>query len=404
LRDAANFLKATIWGVCFVLSLVTDARAATDGARKIQFLFDDARVYVPVRIAGQAPQWFILDTGATRTIIDTAVARSAGIDVRTLHVVRGAGSGESRQGDAPAVRLDVGGVPLQVAAPAIMDLASLLGPTSGRAPAGIIGSQFFREHYVELDFAKRVLSVQPPGAGASAEFVAAVPLSFVADTPLARLGLTLPSGRTIAVHALVDLGAKSTLLLPEPFIERDKLRAAFPRTVTTGFGAGVGGNTSYAFARSRRMFFADAPALGVDRPVVGLSVEGSLRSTWYDALLGAEFLARFKVGFDYAGQRLLLTPQLDTEPPFDRSGLFLVAEGPGLNDIVVRQVLEGSPAEVAGLAPGDSILALDATPVAALSLGEIRNRLKAEAPATVTISYRRNGKDRVVRLTKRELL
>lgn len=399
-----HLLRSAIWAACLVLPLPAGARDAPAAAPTFRFRFDDARVYVPVRIAGQAPQWFILDTGATRTIIDSAVARAAGLAARDMHAVRGAGAGAAQQGEAGPVQLDVGGVPMFVTAPAIMDLAHLLGPTSGRAPAGIIGSQFFQEHFVEIDFARRAISLRPPGAGNAADFAASVPVHFVGATPLAKIRLVLPNGRGVDANALVDLGAKASLLVPEPFIERQELRAAFPHTVTTGFGAGVGGATSYAFARTGRVFFADAPAIGMERPIIGLSVAGSLRSTWYDALLGAEFLARFKVGFDYAGQRLLLTPQAYIPPLFDRSGMFLVAAGPGLRDIVVREVLKGGPADQAGLAPGDAILALDASPVAALSLGEVRDRLKDATRDAVAVSYRRNGKDGVARIVGRELL
>src|SRR4051812_33339440 len=70
----------------------------------IPFLYEDARIYVPVRINRGAPQWFILDTGATGTIIDTAIAKQAGLALSGGQIVHGAGSGNSQQAHTSAVR------------------------------------------------------------------------------------------------------------------------------------------------------------------------------------------------------------------------------------------------------------------------------------------------------------
>lgn len=390
--------------LCAMSAWAAPVEAAPDAASGITFLYEDARIYVPVRVGDLPAQWFILDTGATNTIIDTAVAAAAHLHVEHARMVNGAGRGESRQGDTTALELHVGAVPMTVGKPAVMDLAHLLGPTSGRAPAGIIGSQFFREHFVDIDFAARMLTVRPPGDAAAAAFTATIPLTFVESTPLAQVTLTLPGGKAVSATALVDLGAKSTFLLAEPFIERERLRQALPGAVTTGFGAGVGGDTSYAFARTRRLALTAAPAMALDGAVVGLSVGGTLRSTWRDGLLGAEFLARFRVGFDYAHQRLLLTPQASIPPRFDRSGLFLVAAGPDLTGIVVRQVLKGGPADAAGLAPGDEIVGIDDRSGASLRLVEVRDLLKDAARTAVAIRYRRAGVTGLAHVRLRELL
>ena len=44
----------------------------------------------------------------------------------------------------------------------ISEMDSLLGPSQGRAAPGIIGSRFFTEHVVELDFASNVIHVHDP--------------------------------------------------------------------------------------------------------------------------------------------------------------------------------------------------------------------------------------------------
>jgi len=373
-------------------------------AAVVPFLYEDARIYVPVRIGSGSLRWFILDTGATDTIIDSAIARDEHLSIEGSQTVRGAGSGSSRQGETASLSLTIGDVPMQVAQPQVLDLAHLLGPTSGRAPAGIIGAQFFREHFLDVDFAARQMRVEPAGVKRRSQYSVAVPLRFVNGTPLTTVSLVLPGGRTVRANALVDLGAKSTFLIPEPFIDREKLRGAFARAVVTGFGAGVGGDTFYAFVRARSLSFAGVPGIGLDRPVIGLSVGGTLRSTWNEGLLGAEFLSRFRLGFDYRRKRLLLSPVHSAPPLFDRSGMFIVAAGDMLDHVAVREILPDGPAAAAGLAKGDEILAVDGQLVRTLGLAKVREILRQPHIRSVTIAYRRGSEERSVRLKPRDLL
>jgi len=372
--------------------------------KQIPFLFEDERIYVPVRIGTSAPRWFILDTGASSTILDTSVARAEHLRVEGNETIKGAGSGSSDEEQGSSVELKLGGVPLHIMSPAVLDLAHLLGPTSGRAPAGIIGSEFFREHFVDIDFAARRIVVDPAEAARRRLYSAWVPLTFVEQTPLTHVVLKLKAGHRVEANALVDLGAKSTFLIPDPFIAREKLRESAGPTLVTGFGAGVGGDTFYAFARAARLSFAAAPALGVDRPVIGLSVGGTLRSTWNEGLLGAQFLSSFRIGFDYRHKRLFLGRAEVRPREFDRSGLFLVAAGDSLRRIIVRQVLKDGPGEQAGLLPEDEIIAIDGESVGKAGLAGLRQMLRRPGSGILTVTYRRGADEHEAKLQLRDLL
>ena len=380
------------------------AHAGDAAPHTLTFLFEDNRVYVPVSVAGAPARWFILDTGAAPTLIDAAVARASGLKTAGDDIVTGAGAGSSHQSSTHDVALAVGDVPLHVDDAAVADLAGLLGPTSGRAPAGLIGSQFFREHVVALDFQTRQMTVHAPHADLAAQFGSSVPLRFSDAIPLADLRLTLPSGKSVACRAVVDLGAKATLLLPEPYIERLHLRAAFAHSVTSGLGAGMGGDTRYAFARANFLGFDTRAPLGLRNPVVALSVDGTLRSGWHEGLLGAEFLSRFRVAFDYANARLLLTPVADDAGMFDMSGVFLVAAGARLDRIEVRDVLADGPGARAGLRAGDRIERVDGHAADTLGLPALRTLLKSGSGKTLTLDVRRGERLLSVELRLRDLL
>lgn len=394
--------RRSVVGSGLAASLISMTPVRADPARptRIGFIFEDARVYVPVKLSSGLSGMFILDTGASGTILDAEFAQAAGVKVFGGRVVTGAGAGRSIQTQTHPITLEVGGIPLHVAEPSVSPLAALLGPTSGRRPAGIIGSQFFREHLVQLDFKANELSVHAPNARVpSGE---AIPLDFDEWTPRAQVLLATPAGRTVQMHVLVDLGAKSTLLVPEPFIEATSLRRDFTTSRTTLLGAGMGGETRYAFARARNLSIGRSRLIALQDPIIGLSVNGTLKSSWHQGLLGADFLSRFYVAFDYARSQMILRPTGRLASDFDMSGLFLTADAEGIGDIWVREVMEDSPGQRSGVEPGDKIKTINGQRARTLGLARVRALLKSFPGRTIQLGMDRSGTgiDRSLRLAR----
>jgi hypothetical protein len=247
--------------------------------RSFPFEFEDNRLFVPVHLADDSTRWFILDTGASPTILDANVAAALGLTVTPAGSTTGAGTHSLRVGRAHDVTLRVGGVPLGSMDVSVSEIDSLLAPSEGRRAPGIIGSRFFLEHVVELDFARSVLTVRDPATYRYDGRGVALPLAFNNGVPLIAGRMTAPDGTVIPMRLLVDLGAKSTLLVSEHFIGEHGLMARFAKTVTSPLGAGVGGATRYAFTTLRRLALgASGDALVTDSLVAGLSVGGTPRA------------------------------------------------------------------------------------------------------------------------------
>jgi hypothetical protein len=370
------------------------------------FQFEDGRVYVPVRIAASPSAWFILDTGASTCGVDDAMARSLGLASTAIDNVGGAGAGSSRASRIETLAVTVDNVPLTCRAVTVAPFEQLLAKTGGRHVGGIVGGSFFREHVVTLDFTRRQITLHDPAGWHYSGPGVRVPFDLDTELPMARATLTLADGRQVDAHVVLDLGAKSTLLVPEHFARQHQLGEALGKTVTTGLGAGMGGDTYYTFGHARRIEFGLSAKAGVDRPVVGLSSAGSLRSQWHDGLLGAPFLSEFRVTFDYARREMILEPASPSglAAAFDRSGLFLVAEGPALDSIVVRDVTAGSPASVAGVLARDRLLQIDGEPLERLGLPVARERLRAPAGHRVHLALARDGKEVIVDVELRDLI
>jgi PDZ domain-containing protein/aspartyl protease len=375
----------------------------------IPLQLEDARVYVPVRanLGGHSTErWFIFDTGAQPTLLDGALADSMGVQLTSAGVTTGAGRGSTRVGNAGPLTLDVSGIPLGPITVRVAPLDSLLGATSGRGIPGVVGSRFFREHVVELDFDSLVMHASDPRTFSPPRDAIAVPLEVEGDIPYARGWLTTPDGRRLRMRLLVDLGAKSTLLITEPFIHAQRLDSAFPSRVENPLGAGMGGPTRYAFARAPGLEIATSSApLRLAEALVGLSVGGTLRSAQYDALLGADFLARYHVTFDYARRVMYLRPRLRTLPraELDMSGMYLMSDR-AARRIIVEEVRPRSPAHAAGVRPGDVLVSLDGRSAGEMSLAAVRGVLRSQDGRVVRLVLARGGVTRDVMLTLRRVI
>jgi hypothetical protein len=251
-----------------------------------------------------------------------------------------------------------------------------------------------------VDFEQRLVYARPSADVYELANSVVLPIDVEGGIPYLSATLRFAGGKTVQAKLLVDLGAKATLLLTEPFIERAGLRDLQASGVRSSLGAGIGGETRYAFVRLLSLDLAKVPALRLDSAVIGLSVGGTLRARGYDGLLGAEFLRRFRVTFDYPRKRLILRPRLPPPPnlDFDMSGMFIVAEGVDLHDPVVVDVAPGSAAALAGLIAGDHLVSVDGRDVRSLTLGAVRSLLRGPEGRRVVVEVQRGGERRIARM------
>jgi hypothetical protein len=233
-----------------------------------------------------------------------------------------------------------------------------------------------------------------------------IPFELRNDVPFSAGALRLPDGRRIDATYLIDLGAKATVLFAEPFIERHRVREAITGpSFTAPLGAGVGGRTRYRFVRVPEVTLGPGGApLTWNDIVVGLSVDGTLRSSFYDGLFGLDMLQRFRPTFDYARSRLVLEPRANPPAPseIDLSGLFLV-EARSPRAVRVDAVAPGSSARDAGVAVGDEVVRIDGQPASAMTLAQMRDVLRSRPGRHVELELRRNGESLKRTITLRRM-
>ncbi|HSJ13018.1 MAG TPA: retropepsin-like aspartic protease [Longimicrobiales bacterium] len=122
---------------------------------------NDAAIIVPVTLNGGGPWDFVLDTGATMTCVDQALADSLALPA--LRGAVGVGAGVGGGGRLRLVRFDsvrVGGASATDLPGCTLDLSHVQG--IGIRADGLLGLNFLKPFRVTLDFERSVLILQEP--------------------------------------------------------------------------------------------------------------------------------------------------------------------------------------------------------------------------------------------------
>ena len=182
----------------------------------------DTRMTVPVLINGKGPFRFIVDSGATRTVISSTLAAQLGLPPAgtvPLHSVGG-------EAQVPAVHIDslyVGALPAKEITAPVLDEGNLGG-------LGILGIDTLQGKKVVIDLVRHAMSVEPAD-----EVVEPANPGEIVVTARSRFGQLVLADADAAgqkVYAIVDTGSMVTLgnlTLKDKLVRRKR---AAPQDVT----------------------------------------------------------------------------------------------------------------------------------------------------------------------------
>lgn len=172
----------------------------------------DGRPVVDVRINGSGPYRFILDTGATTTVIGTdlngelSLPAPQGIKARPT-------TGGMAPGFARVEELRVGDAVLRGVFAAVLPLRSLF--PGGDGPRGVLSASSFPGYLVTFDYRQKRISIRK-GALAESDF------EYPGDEALPTVPVTI-AGHIVRVH--LDTGARVGLSLPRRYLAELPLAA-----------------------------------------------------------------------------------------------------------------------------------------------------------------------------------
>ncbi len=304
----------------------SDARFASGtSALRIPFRLRNNRIFLQLTINNSRPFWFILDTGASSTIINSRNAQALGLQLHGNGRAIGAGETNTDVSIAEGVTVALPGATLSEPIVAVLSLESLeacldkiIVDSQGRStlnqrptsPAehssidGILGYQIFNNFVVEIDYANGYINLYEPksyqysGTGESIPLEVSQGLSFVSAQ-------ITPQGRaTLTGRFLIDTGLSSAIVLNSPFIKiNDLLPTAQPAAPFTG--CGVGGEVNMLIGTTKNLQLG---RINIENPVTSFSqmTNGNFARSDYVGVIGGAILRRYKVVFDYSRRRMIL--------------------------------------------------------------------------------------------------
>lgn len=371
-------IRAKALSLLFAVFLHTSCaqtRVMSDAPASVPLELTNNLVLVHTRVGQSEPAWFIVDTGAGASVVNAEWAERIGLKSEGEREVSASGGSLN----APVVTgadLVIGGAALQDVTLLAIPLAGLEAAV-GRSLGGIIGWDLFARYVVEIDYAARMLHLHGPDSYRHEGPGTSLPIALEDNTPFVNATFVGPGGQTFPSKLLIDTGNAGTITLNTPFVRRHRLVEDSQRVVPIVASALLTGTAQRYVGRVEEL------RLGSFRfpqllAIFAQDEEGDFAEANSDGLIGGDLLRRFLVVVDYSRRRLILVPREGMHRPteFDMSGMSLGAVGPGFRSFRVRLVIPGSPAEEAGVEPGDLLLMIDGRSAAEVGLEEIRETLR----------------------------
>lgn len=342
---------------------------------------------VEARVNG-AKLTLLVDTGFDVTVIDAGVAERLGLKGEEATLVPQPG-GAVATGVLPPIELALGGARFDIDSAQAMPLAGLFG-SMGLPGDGILGHDVLSQAIFDFDYPAGRFRIwrSVPASLAEAQ---AIPVEIVNSEAFVEASLLVAGREPIVGRFKLDTGSTDVAGLNRNFGTANGILGLPGSRSLRGIAAG--GATEGEILRIRGF---DLAGLTVERPVIGITTDSAGFEDRADAgTIGGGVLTRFRLVLDYPADRILLLPGPGaTMPgPVNKAGLMALAMPPAFDQIVVFQVIDGSPAAEAGLRSGDLLLSVDGSPATASALIPLWERLHQQKAGTpVEVQLERDGK------------
>jgi predicted aspartyl protease len=295
---------------------------------------------------------FILDTGSGGISLDSVTAEQLALKkMPSDKVIRGIG-GIKNVEFARDHSLNLPGLTVKNLDFHVIDYG-LLTSVYGQKIAGIIGFSFLRRYIVAINYDDNKISVFSPGKYKYPKGGHFLNPTF-ATIPVQPV--MVKDGKTITNNFYFDTGAGLCMLLSDSFATTSSILKKDKILIATQ-AEGMGGK------RPMQITVVDQVKLGPYKfkKVPAYVFKDEFNVTSYPntgGLIGNDLLRRFNVVLNYPSQLIHIRPNRSFSGAFDYSytGLGIYKEN---DEIIVEDVISGSPGEQAGFLPGDKIIAVE---------------------------------------------
>jgi len=357
------------------------------------------------------PEWqnkpilFMLDSGASKSFIDSTLAIKLGFELG--EGIPGAGAGGTAYFytvKVPGFR--VGDIEFEEQTIFSFPISNMAKRFTGLTLGGMLGYDFLSRFIAEINFEDSTITFYQPDTFNVLQERAKSFETDLSETPEESCTIDAPLlnnifsfratvNDSISGRFLLDTGANASMLF-KSFISRHKLNPTSPIEISI-FGAG--GEQKTILSRINSIGFCD---FTIEEPIFSFSQEkvGIGAFDKIDGIIGNNILSRFNVILNYRDQKVILTKNNLFSRPFFTDKAGIVPEVTEDGSIRVYYTIKNTPADRVGIRRGDIIIKANGHRLSGnegfKKLGKL---LSGRNGKTITFVIKRKGK--VIRLRLR---
>jgi hypothetical protein len=361
-------------------------------------------IIIPARINNSLTLKLVLDTGLTNTII-TELSYGDTISMNEARLIKVGGLGDGTPIEAyysqdNTIEIEHPDSPLSAICNSQMDMYVLtsdqfeLSRQLGIRVNGLIGSELFECFVIQIDPVRKEVVIHNRESfnfKKNTRSYERIPLTIINGKAYVEMDILQENDSMLTLNLLIDTGASlSCWIAPTA----DTAIVVPEKTVTAMLGQGLSGTITGLNGRVKK---ARLGSFEFKKPLISYpdsaSISGLTVNKNRHGSLGNEILRRFSVIFDFPGSALYLKPNRWLNAPFsyNRSGMDIEKEDPLVPIYTIFSILPDSPADKAGLKPGDLLESLNYLPSFSLTLDDINSILYGENGKTVLVRVDRKG-------------
>ena len=367
-----------------------------NGKKKTEFKFENYNnlIIVSMVLNDVLPVKFILDTGV-KTAILTERSLSDFLSINYDRKIPLVGTDGSKVIDAYVannVTLQLPGATskgqgMLVLAEDYLQLKNYLGVEVH----GILGYELFSRFVVKINYDKTTITLFDPEQYKPKKNLTIIPIDVEDSKPFLTGDVTMINGKSLSAKLMMDTGASHSILLHTETHESIEIPE---KRIFTTLGRGLGGNIEGFIGRVKkvnmneyefRQVIGSFPASDV---LVNLFKPNNRQGT-----IGGGLLSKFVVTVDYFNERVYLKKGKGFKKGFEynMSGIEVKAVGSDLNTFIINELTSESPAEKAGLLPGDVILNINGHNSSNVKLNDINAFFRSKAGRKINLIVLREG-------------
>jgi hypothetical protein len=265
----------------------------------VPFELFDNRQMLKVKINGEGPFTFVLDTGG-RNLVTPEVTERLGLKLTDEFQTGGIGEIRVSAWWTQVKKVEIGEIIAKNQRFVVLSLEDIKKTIGFKEFDGLVGQEVFQSFTTRIDFEKNEMTFTNPESFEYRGKGEIIPLEFAGHIPQIVGEIDGIEGKIV-----VDTGDRSSLTLFVPFYEKNDFQTKYPerRKALTGWGIGGGIPSEMFRLKSIKIGKTEISEIITRLPLVK---SGAFAGSDNIASIGSGLLKRFNVIFDYKQKRIIL--------------------------------------------------------------------------------------------------